>query len=450
MYSVALIHVSEVPFHLVAGPALEVFTTEPATEDFFSRILFEDEHLGSDKCGLDLSWWERQPQQSECGILLKVDYDNTENNTTATELLIYAARAANVATGSGLATPPRSSSPEAGQTARETESVQRTPNLKVYALPLDSRRLNSIQAVKESIAADNPPINEEEALFLPIHDICNPVLQAPFRKRRKLSTVFDDATHQRRRLKSRGGESVSRAMAEASIQRPRESSNTFSHCAKADMPQQSVDIGPAMSQKKGSSRSPNIVSLPNAEMSRPPSRRGTFVAGQRSSLSRVESVISRPDSPVAGKDDNEYEQQNKAALARIVMAGMRMYGLQQHKKSSKSKSGQHTLIEQSQQIATEETDEYKNVYHQTFKAASFAFRSHSAFGAVPQESMRDIVDHLLSLFCVDPFHGVEQSSFSAPLFGSQEEKAETSFNEPKNGPVEQMTIGTPFSRKKEA
>lgn len=45
------------------------------------------------------------------------------------------------------------------------------------------------------------------------------------------------------------------------------------------------------------------------------------------------------------------------------------------------------------------SDEYKVIYHQTFKAATFAFRRQVSTLPLGQETMRDVVDRLLVLFC---------------------------------------------------
>ena len=80
------------------------------------------------------------------------------------------------------------------------------------------------------------------------------------------------------------------------------------------------------------------------------------------------------------------ESRNKEALSRVVMAGMRMYGLQQRRKT-KSRRGSvalshdcndHISEEQAAQDAVKD-EEYKLIYHQTFKGAILALVCRSYF-----------------------------------------------------------------------
>jgi hypothetical protein len=54
--------------------------------------------------------------------------------------------------------------------------------------------------------------------------------------------------------------------------------------------------------------------------------------------------------------------------------------------------------------AREQDEEYKLIYHQTYKAAVFAFRRNiqSTNLYAEPEKLRDTVDELLALFCGDP------------------------------------------------
>ncbi|KAL8952357.1 MAG: hypothetical protein Q9183_007393, partial [Haloplaca sp. 2 TL-2023] len=124
----------------------------------------------------------------------------------------------------------------------------------------------------------------------------------------------------------------------------------------------------------------------------------------KSSLSRVGSVLSpsveESHSPIPEDVSNEIEQQNKACLSRIIMAGMRMYGLQQQRKKSFSGAS----VWDTQSVASTTTggqDEYKAVYHQTFKAVAFAFRKCWRDTVLGQERLRDTVDVFLEKFCGD-------------------------------------------------
>ena len=78
-------------------------------------------------------------------------------------------------------------------------------------------------------------------------------------------------------------------------------------------------------------------------------------------------------------------------------------------------------------LESEAGDEYKLIYHQTFKAASFAFRARWATQTISQSIMRQVVDQLLDLFFTDPFGpGEHESGFGSQTKASQLEDLATS------------------------
>ncbi len=337
-------------------------------------------------------WWSHSGLQSDNGILLKVWTGNAEERgirDIVTEVLLYAAVAT---TDPALPTPPVPSSPTALGEDFEKALNENLKTVKVFALPLCS---NAIDSVRKSI--DNcPPTAAEsqsagQACFLPYsHDPARVTLLAP-QKRHSISTLFEDATQKRRRLKGRGGESISQAM--AGIERL-PSQHGMRDKQEAPQPQQS-DL-----RRKSLSQASSMTSVAGAEQTRPNSRSGLLANGKRSSLHRVESAKSLRDSPTPSDADGSYAQQNKSALTKVVMTAMRLHGLQQKKKPpSKSRLPNQVIMNTEPEEAE---DEYKLVYHQTFKAANFTFRKHLSRLLISQETMRDVVDRLLTMFCTDP------------------------------------------------
>jgi hypothetical protein len=105
------------------------------------------------------------------------------------------------------------------------------------------------------------------------------------------------------------------------------------------------------------------------------------------------------------------ESRNKEALSKVVMAAMRMYGLQQRKKNRSRRASMAPGMEDSQQFNDEVTvedaakdEEYKLVYHQTYKGAAFALRKHIAEKPLHSQPdrLRDVVEKLLAIFLNDP------------------------------------------------
>jgi hypothetical protein len=128
---------------------------------------------------------------------------------------------------------------------------------------------------------------------------------------------------------------------------------------------------------------------------------------KRSSLSRVTSLSTPAAEPTI-------ESRNKEAISRLVMAGMRLYGLQQKKRPKSTRDGAGET-EASREEEERKDEEYKLVYHQIYRATVVAFRRHIQTEPLHQQpdSLHETVDKLLVLFCTDPLDrpGAEDLSF---------------------------------------
>jgi hypothetical protein len=89
-------------------------------------------------------------------------------------------------------------------------------------------------------------------------------------------------------------------------------------------------------------------------------------------LSQVATVPLQPEEPTI-------ETRNKEALSRVVMAAMRMHGLQQRKKNRSRRGSAAPAVEAvsklTEEAAAEEVakdEEFKLIYHQTYKSAALA------------------------------------------------------------------------------
>jgi hypothetical protein len=90
---------------------------------------------------------------------------------------------------------------------------------------------------------------------------------------------------------------------------------------------------------------------------------------------------------VQSEEEPTTASRNKEALSRVVMAAMRMHGLQQRKKNRSRHESVAPGIEDSRDLGAEtaaeevvKDEEYKVMYHQTYKGAAFAFVSYSYSG----------------------------------------------------------------------
>ena len=394
LHFLSLVEVARIPLYLAVGPSCDVSTGDEATKRWLTEALLQFE--GCDLHGIASRepWWLHMGRQSENGIVLRVEAQNGEEcrlQDVATEVLVYAAVTQQ---NTALPTPPRSSSPappdeDTANTLNKAETL-----VKVYALPLCSNIIGRAEAFMGSC----PPIPSEssgvgQACFLPHMHNPAPVTQPPPQKRPSISILFDDATKKRRKIRGRGGESISQAM--AGIDRP---ASPYGIPEKQEIPQpQQSDP-----RRKSLSRAPSMTPLASSASSRPTSRSGALANGKRSSLQRVESAITSHDSPALSDADGSCASENKAALTKVIMAGMRLHGLQQKKKPLNKSQGHSQMVLETDTVVNEAEDEYKLVYHQTFKSATFIFRKHLNAQPVSQQMMRDVVDRLLTMFCTDP------------------------------------------------
>lgn len=103
-------------------------------------------------------------------------------------------------------------------------------------------------------------------------------------------------------------------------------------------------------------------------------------------------AASTPTSPAEVQVLEEtVEARNKDSLSRMVMSGMKLYGL----KRGGGGGG----------VGSAEAEEYKFVYHHTFKSAVFALRGVIGAEVLEGRVLGEVVERLLGVFCVPPGGG---------------------------------------------
>ncbi|KAK0249666.1 hypothetical protein LTR01_006369 [Friedmanniomyces endolithicus] len=313
------------------------------------------------------SWWQNDTPGSPLGILAAVDYDGLgvpEGKSRVTEILFYASR-----------------DPQPAQSP-QTSPV---PSISVRALLLSSDLLVQFA---EPTPPGSPKEYEEETdgIFMPLPtpataEIIN---EPPIRKRKSVNETFDDAAERRKKARRKGGEGV----AAAAAVKTESSVPSLKHrrtVSTSDSQTKSIQTRPL-------SRSPSVAS----------SRPATAGAAKHSSLSRVQSI----SGPLT---EDSLEDKNKAIISRVVMAGMRLYGLTQSRKPRRrpSSTAPFPAVEGCLEpdVADQRRDEeYKLMYHQVFKGTCFAYREHMPASSLQPhtEALRGTVDGLLEIFCNDP------------------------------------------------
>lgn len=400
----AILETATVPLYLAAGPSLDVWTNTETTREWLAECLLQE--ADDDEYVYETSWWERSGNQSQYGVLLGLQsgHDGVAGKgLRITEVLLYAAAARPSQQDYAPPSPPASSSP-----GPEHRFDKAPPTRRLYALPLSSE---IFKVLDQASTTQLSPANSTNEGFYFTPSLLDPPSRSDdvqARKRPKLETLFQDATQNRRMQKKKGGEGVAKAVAGINNKTTASvlPSSTLPGTTQAKDKTSSVQAPRNPLSRASTTGSITSFRSTTPSNTRPQSSRcPTLTHGQRSSLHRVESALSSSldgtNSPIPEDSNNDIEQQNKSSLSRIIMAGMRMYGFQPQRKKSVGSVTQN-LFTDAAATATGQ-DEYKAVYHQTFKATNFVFRKHWARTSLGQDLLRDTVDGFLGKFCQDPF-----------------------------------------------
>jgi Sld7 C-terminal domain len=390
---ITLVDIDRVPLCIIAGPSCDVYTESEATESWFGQQLAES----------DVEF--RNPntnEQSSIGLLAQVIHSPADSlrHHAITDVVFYTTPSHHSESRTPPTPPP--SSPPPGHA--DQESTDSTLNLCLRALPIYSQLLQGLPT--PPLSPSHLPL-PDDAQFLPtFQDLQKEEQQS--RKRKQISDVFEEASQTRKKGRKTGGQRVSAAAAKSDAvnllipKKPSASKTT------TELPNGIKQANTCMPQPEIAGNRPNSRSSSISSETRPLSRRG-LLDGQhkRSALSRVTSFVN---------DTNDTETRNKEAISRIVMAGMRLYGLLQRKKHNHSRRGSGVLgIERSAPPALDDKEkeeivkdeEYKIIYHQAYKSTVCAFRHSIATEHLYQrpEVLQDVVDRLLGIFCADPLLG---------------------------------------------
>jgi hypothetical protein len=405
---------AKIPLYLAAGPSLDVWTTEEATQAWFEAVLLSKPTTIDTPNQSAKEWWDLARSQSPIGILVQVERVGEEAlKPRVTEILFYGTIA--TPTTAGLPTPP-SSSPYVDNAHAEI-----LPELRVHALPLSSDLVHT--------SSIDLPGDAEPHFLPPQHDVHIPPT-SPKRTR----DIFEEATIANKKARGSGGRAVSAAAARVS-----DAQHSYSHRKSSLSIDTKASSFPNSRPTSASDHLPRPTSRPLSRSpslssdTRPLSRKGQPDShARRSNLSQVATLPIQPEEPTT-------ESRNKDALVKVVMAAMRMHGLQQRKQARSrraSAAGAEDSQRQSEAAAAEEAakdDEYKLIYHQTYKGAALALVGHKharlcltssltvsqrkhmsekPLHAQP-DRMRDVVEKLLAIFLSDPLAEPSPTEVSA-------------------------------------
>jgi len=278
--------------------------------------------------------------------------------------------------------------------------------LRIYASPLSGSVISKAQKLappprrSDSLAGDDEPI----AQFLPD-------LRSPSPKRKRMASLFDSVTDHKR-------------MRQSSYSQPTQSLQSLKIKRESEEPSLPA-VDRIVSQR---SRSLSIgANLKSAE-SRPSSARG-YVRGAVSRKNTptpfIESSLKREQSPglfssdmkqrsfsETPKDAESILSENKNTITRTIMTCMRLYGYNRPKTGHTSKNAEGD--EKDPRLVTAdstEEDEFKAMYHATYRASTFALRrylkepvANGEGGKAPpplleKKKAMGYIDEFLRLFC---------------------------------------------------
>lgn len=436
----SLVNPNRIPLYARSGGSLEVHISDIATSQWLKTRLLSG--LLLDKDGGDT---KTQPvQQCPIGVLVSV-----KSSRHVTDVLIYGVLSPRTATTNRPRTPP-------AQSETEKPEGQDTPTgreLRIYGIPLNSENVTNARGL--ATPPESPPSKEslkkdgQYAEFLSNQRPLSP-------KRKRVTTLFEAATQHHRRVRRKGGEAVSQVMAggnpRAEIPRlpergiKREISDPKIHDVKDFKTENRKDIGnPGRERRRSistvSERHPATISL-GGTRSRDVTPLNDNLNSRRQSISNrgrnprasfldshlTRSTTTPPPLPTSfaaettapAGSPSKVIAENKDLLTRTILTCMRLYGYHRnakHKRPSSSHSRSSSFsgaVNTTNTTAAAESgtdeEEYKSMYHATYRASTFALRRYLNPAAtepkyprpVPRlekEKAMTMVDDFLKLFC---------------------------------------------------
>ncbi|CAF9919549.1 MAG: hypothetical protein GOMPHAMPRED_001849 [Gomphillus americanus] len=346
----SFVYCTQIPLHIVCGPAYEVIAPRNWLYETIANTL---------PCSTN------EPEtkvvtESELGALVRVEHEDDgkrkHGGIEVTEFLLYASRDYESRSSSDTLAP----------------DILGLSEYRIFALPLSSHMLYDPNLYE---LPPTPPAENHSSIIAAT--VLKPLTFDRSQKRQRLNDLFQDAAKTRRRPLRKDSQDLTHLVSS----RPQSPLLSFDREAEVK----------GLDKTKATKSHSRSHSLTFVHEDRPRSR-GLPFERARSSLSRVTSTstllkLDLEDGEIPALQDGRstvaIADKNKKALSGIVLAGMRMRGMTQRRR--KDEEGPDDL-------------EYKLVYHNAFKAASFALRA-KLDNELSSEAVREVVDVLLDLFC---------------------------------------------------
>ncbi|PYH48259.1 uncharacterized protein BP01DRAFT_389531 [Aspergillus saccharolyticus JOP 1030-1] len=416
-----------IPLHARSGPELELHAANPDT-----RAWLKDKLTGT-------IWLEEDEldrlQAIQCPVALLVRVDNNMRakvpNTGTTDLLIHGVLSMTISF-ERPPTPPGSTPSESDDQILPVTKQE----LRIYATPVSASLIARAQSTSSPPDTDDTTHNDHSAHFLP--DIYSP---SP--KRKRVATLFESVTQHHKRARRKGGEAVSQLMAHSlshssqqqlqalRVKRESEEPSLLQVGRIASQRARSLSIGGNLAGKAPDSRLDSTrPSSKRGQLRDLDSRKGTPNPFIDSTTTATLSLPpgSKVDFPTTPKDAGTVIAENKNTITRTILTCMRLYGFNRTTvtRSGTSSRPQTGTEPGYQDITPEERgprmtadlgsntdeDEFKAMYHATYRASTFALRKYlkestaaneAALPTLPpsleKAKAMTCIDEVLRLFC---------------------------------------------------
>ncbi|KAL4898517.1 hypothetical protein BDV59DRAFT_5762 [Aspergillus ambiguus] len=393
------------PLYARIGPNLELHANDSATQQWLKTKL------------LGALWLEEEDLdrfhtiQCPVGFIVNVSSATLQTRPSSaptTDLLIYGI----LSTGTSIErppTPPVSSSPCSDYPLPHGSNQE----LRIYAAPLSSPLVTKATALPPPETAEFGDDDSRHAQFLPD-------LRSPSPKRKRVATLFESVAQHHKRVRQKGGEAVSQLMAHSASQPSQPSQQIQSQRATREPDESGLGFGRmaashrARSLSLGTSLHAGKPLEPRVEAPRPGSNRShtrEFASRWNTAGAFIETTSSRKEkketefspallssegkvdraSATSPKDAESIMLENKNTIARTILTCMRLYGFNRQSTRSGSSSKNHIDHEAvstnaDDRMATDagplgggastDEDEFKSMYHATYRASTFALRKY--------------------------------------------------------------------------
>ncbi|KNG80539.1 hypothetical protein ANOM_010324 [Aspergillus nomiae NRRL 13137] len=421
-----------IPLYARVGPNLELHTNDAETSQWLKTKLLGGVWLGEE----DMD----RLQTVQCPVGLLVSVDNmirTKTGSNTTDILVYGV----LSSATSLKRPP---TPPVSSSASSDEIALRTirQELRIYAAPISSSLITRTHALPTPQSTNELLGHETLAEFLP--DI-----RSPSPKRKRVATLFESVTQHHKRVRQKGGAGVSQLMGHSHLQSSHQSQILR---IKRESEEPSLPLLDRIAAQRsrslsvGANLNPSKPSELRTEHPRPGSNRGhprelikrntpnPFIESSLRKEGEPSPALPSSDGRVelssAPKDTEDVILENKNTISRTILTCMRLYGFNRSTTRSGSLNknpNNHDMLpshaeEKDPRITaaaaplatptpSTDEDEFKAMYHATYRASTFALRKYLKETPVSQGSSKYLpplldkgkamtyIDEFLRLFC---------------------------------------------------